>query len=115
MRSELIFEAMSQVPNRFLLAKLLAKAVRGFHKPGFRIQDTTNDVLWRFSRSNPVADLQLANIPSLLPRSNKPARKKAFTSKRSMFPQANLPFTRLLKTVTTRNREPQERQQILGG
>jgi hypothetical protein len=55
MGSALIFRAKSQVPNRYLLAKLLAKATRSFHKPGSRIQDMTNDVLVRLSRSNPIA------------------------------------------------------------
>lgn len=54
MRSELIFEAAVQVPNRFLLAK----ATRGLHRPGSRIHDATNGVFVRFSRSNPIADVQ---------------------------------------------------------
>jgi len=56
MRSDLVFRAMTYVPNRFLLAKILAKASRGFHKPGTRIQDTTNVVLVRFGSANPIAD-----------------------------------------------------------
>ena len=58
MRSELISETMAQVPNRFLLAKLLAKETRSLHRPKSRIHDTTNDVLVRFSRSIPIADVQ---------------------------------------------------------
>ena len=58
MRSELISEAMAQVPNRFLLAKLLAEATRSLQRPKSRINDTTNDVLVRFSRSIPIADVQ---------------------------------------------------------
>jgi len=54
MRSELIFNAMTHVSNRYLLIKLAAKATRKFHRPNTRIQDTTNDVLEFFSRSNPV-------------------------------------------------------------
>ena len=46
---------MKQVPNRFLLAEALAKATRGLHKPGTRIEDTTNDVLTRFGWANPIA------------------------------------------------------------
>jgi hypothetical protein len=64
MRSELIFDAKTQVPNRYLLAKLLAKATRGFHRPGTRIQDTTNYVLARFSRSNPIADMRELEDPT---------------------------------------------------
>jgi hypothetical protein len=56
MRSDLVFQAMTHVPNRFLLAKILARASRGFHKPGTRIEDTTNAVLVRFGNANPIAD-----------------------------------------------------------
>ena len=55
MRSELIFAAMTYVPNRFLLTKLVSKATRKLHKPNTRIEDTTNDVFVRFSRANPLA------------------------------------------------------------
>lgn len=65
MRSELIFGAVAQVSNRFLLTKLLAKATRRFHTPGIRIQDTTNDVLTRFTRSNPIAELQVISDPTV--------------------------------------------------
>jgi hypothetical protein len=55
MRSELIFGAMTYVPNRFLLTSLAAKATRRFHKPNTRIADTANDVFERFTHSNPLA------------------------------------------------------------
>jgi len=58
MRSDLIFEAMTHVSGRYLLAKLVSKTTRKFHKPNTRIQDTTNDVLARFSRANPMADAE---------------------------------------------------------
>lgn len=45
MRSELVFRALQETPNRFQLARLAFKATRLLHKPGTRIQDTTNDVL----------------------------------------------------------------------
>lgn len=54
MRSELIFGAMEHVSNRYLLTKLASKATRKFHRPNTRIQDTANDVLAHFSRSNPI-------------------------------------------------------------
>ncbi len=85
MRSELIFDAKSQVSNRFLLAKLLAEATRVFHRPGSRIQDTTNDVLVRFSRSNPIADVRSSLAPSPPSRHNRPGLKTAYTSRRSAF------------------------------
>ena len=61
MRSELVFSAMAHIPNRFLLTKLASKATRKFHRPNTRIQDTTNDVLGRFSRANPIANVR--NMP----------------------------------------------------
>lgn len=67
MRSDLVFGAMKQVSNRFLLAKTAAQATRGFHKPGTRLQDTTNYVLMQIARANPIAQgnaaLTAANIP----------------------------------------------------
>jgi hypothetical protein len=50
MRSDLIFDAMAHVSNRFLLTKLASKATRKFHRPNTRIQDTMNDVFVHFSR-----------------------------------------------------------------
>lgn len=56
MRSDLVFGALKYVPNRFLLTKLAAKAIRELHKPATRIAETANDVLERFGRANPMAD-----------------------------------------------------------
>jgi hypothetical protein len=55
MRSELVFGATKQVPNRFLLVRTLAKATRGLHKSGTRIEDATDDALIRFGCANPIA------------------------------------------------------------
>ena len=67
MRSDLIFGALTQVPGRFQLTRLAAKATRKFHRPNTRIQDTTNDVLVRFGRRRRIAiaqhNLQIAAIP----------------------------------------------------
>jgi hypothetical protein len=68
MRSDLIFGAMTHVPNRFLLASALAKATRGLHRPGTRIADTTNDLLARFGRTNPIAAEKAAQDSATLPR-----------------------------------------------
>ena len=54
MRSELVFGAMTYVSNRFLLTRVAAKAIRRFHRPNTRIQDTANEVLERFTRANPL-------------------------------------------------------------
>jgi len=53
MRSDLVFGALSQVSNRYRLCQLASKATRKLHKPNTRLQDTTNDVLYRFHTSNP--------------------------------------------------------------
>ena len=47
MRSNLIYDALDTVNNRYLLCQLISKATRKFHKPNTRIQDTMNDVLVR--------------------------------------------------------------------
>ena len=55
MRSDLIFGAMTHVSNRFLLARVAAKATRRFHRPNTRIQDTANEVFERFRGASPTA------------------------------------------------------------
>jgi len=66
MRSELVFGAMTYISNRYLLTRLAARATRKFHGPNTRIQDTTNDVLERFTRANPMAAVRYAdNLQSL--------------------------------------------------
>lgn len=47
MRSDLIYDSLKPVNNRYLLCQLISKATRKFHKPNTRIQDTMNDVLVR--------------------------------------------------------------------
>jgi hypothetical protein len=54
MRSNLVFGAMAYVSNRYLLTRLASKAIRKLHRPSTRIQETTNDVLVRFSRASPI-------------------------------------------------------------
>ena len=56
MRSDLVFGALANVPNRFLLTKLAAQATRRLHRPNTRIQETANEVFVRFRRANPIAD-----------------------------------------------------------
>jgi hypothetical protein len=52
MRSELIFNAERYVPNRYLLMRAAANAIRKLHRPDTRIADTVNDVFARFGRDN---------------------------------------------------------------
>ena len=51
MRSELIYDALRTVQNRYLLCQVASKATRKFHKPNTRIQDTMNEVFERFAGS----------------------------------------------------------------
>jgi hypothetical protein len=47
MRSDLIYNSLRPVSNRYMLCQLVSKATRKFHRPNTRIQDTMNDVLLR--------------------------------------------------------------------
>jgi hypothetical protein len=49
MRSQLIFEALVYESNRYLLCRLVAKGTRKLHRPNTRVEDTTNEMLERFS------------------------------------------------------------------
>jgi hypothetical protein len=87
MRSDLVFGAMKQVSNRFLLAKVLAKATREFHKPGARVEDTTNDVLVRCGCANPIAQRDTAPIAADIPtRRSRPRAAITHQSKRPNVP-----------------------------
>ena len=67
MRSNLVFGAMANVPNRYLLSQLASKAARKLHRPGTRMQDTTNDVLARFSRSNSIGSVRALRVSQTSP------------------------------------------------
>ena len=69
MRSELVFGAMTHVSNRFLLTKLASKATRKFHRPNTCIQETTNDVFVRLSRSSPIPIARYIPKPADIPLS----------------------------------------------
>lgn len=47
MRSDLIYDALDTVNNRYLLCQVVSKATRKFHKPNTRVQETMNEVLAR--------------------------------------------------------------------
>ena len=51
MRSDLIYDALGTVQNRYMLCQLASKATRKFHKPNTRVQETMNDVLVRFGNA----------------------------------------------------------------
>jgi hypothetical protein len=58
MRSELVFEAMANISNRFQLTMHAAKATRKLHRPNTRIQETANDVLIRLSHTKHIENVQ---------------------------------------------------------
>ena len=45
MRSDLVFDALHTMRNRYMLCQLASKATRRFHRPNTRIQQTMNKVL----------------------------------------------------------------------
>jgi hypothetical protein len=67
MRSDLVFSAMTNVSNRYLLTILASKAARAMHRPGVRMEDTANDVFARLSRHNPIACEQTLRDPLVVP------------------------------------------------
>jgi len=60
MRSNLIYGALTHVKNRYQLCQLASKATRKLHKPNTRLQDTMNEVLYRFRSENPMAPVARA-------------------------------------------------------
>jgi len=60
MRSELVFGAMTYVSNRFLLTRLASTAIRNFHRPNTRVEDTANEVFERFTHVNPLPNTSYA-------------------------------------------------------
>ena len=67
MRSDLVFGAMTHVPNRYLLCQLASMGSRKLHRPGSRMQDTANDALRRFSLTNPIAGERAMREPLRAP------------------------------------------------
>jgi hypothetical protein len=57
MRSDLIYDALDTVNNRYLLCQLVSKATRKFHRPATRIQETMNDVLVRVGDAGQADDV----------------------------------------------------------
>lgn len=50
MRSDLIFDALGKVENRYVLCRVCAKGTRTLHSQTGRIEDTINDVLMILAR-----------------------------------------------------------------
>ncbi|HVN17817.1 MAG TPA: hypothetical protein VMU05_03565 [Dongiaceae bacterium] len=69
MRSELVFAAKRNLPNRYELCRLLAIGVRKFHTPNTRIEETTDAVLRRLAYSGVGTEtLDSANIADVQQR-----------------------------------------------
>jgi hypothetical protein len=81
MRSNLVFGALAYISNRYLLTRLASKATRKLHRPNTRIQETTNNVLVRFSRASPIAGARFTQqstaVPPRKPRLSDSARVSA--------------------------------------
>ena len=67
MRSDLVFGATAQVSNRYLLTSIASKATRKLHRPDSRLEDTSNDVLRLFGRSNPIANRGQLDAVAIIP------------------------------------------------
>ncbi len=67
MRSDLVFGAHAQVPNRYLLCRLAAHATCKLHRPNDRIPDTVDDVLILFGEVNPMAEAVVSPKPTAAP------------------------------------------------
>jgi hypothetical protein len=65
MRSDLIYDALDTVRNRYLLCQLISKATRKFHKPNTRVQETMNDVLVRVGNADEADAVIELSIPQL--------------------------------------------------
>jgi len=69
MRSDLIYDALDTVRNRYLLCQLISKATRKFHKPNTRVQETMNDVLVRVGKAHEAESvIEPAPIPLAEPQ-----------------------------------------------
>jgi hypothetical protein len=60
MRSELVSKAFIYESNRYQLCRLIANGTRKLHRPNTRLQETTNDVIERFSA--PVSMVEAARF-----------------------------------------------------
>ncbi len=60
MRSQLVFEASRVIPSRFLLAALLSKGVRVFHRPNTRLAERVNRVLGEIAALQGISGCSVA-------------------------------------------------------
>lgn len=69
MRSELIYSAGNQIPNRFLLSTVAIMAVRKLHLNSTRVEETANNVFTAISNGNylQVTLPELKPLPAIDP------------------------------------------------
>lgn len=67
MRSEIVFEAASRIPNRYSLCLAAARATRRLHVPSTRTQDTMNQVLIDISSGKYGSVIETPEISSPAP------------------------------------------------
>jgi hypothetical protein len=63
MRSDLVFDAVAHIQNRYLLVRLTSKTTRIFHRPDLRLEETANDALRLFCHTNPQETQSLDSLP----------------------------------------------------
>lgn len=68
MRSDLIYDALDTVRNRYLLCQLISKATRKFHRPNTRVQETMNEVLMRVGKAETNTVIEVATMPVAEPQ-----------------------------------------------
>ncbi|HKR94604.1 MAG TPA: DNA-directed RNA polymerase subunit omega [Candidatus Angelobacter sp.] len=68
MRSDLIYDALDTVRNRYLLCQLISKATRKFHRPNTRVQETMNEVLVRVGKAEPSTVIEMTASPVAEPQ-----------------------------------------------
>src|ERR1700755_3478133 len=84
MRSDLVFDALHTMRNRYMLCQLASKATRKFHRPSTRIQETMNGVLDRIADSERQAVLsEPGNVAEAQTRGAYPT--PAFPPRRLLF------------------------------
>ncbi|WP_263411247.1 hypothetical protein [Terriglobus tenax] len=67
MRSEQVYRALNQIPNRFRLCQATARATKHMHIPATRTEDTMNTVLGDISEGKYGKVIETKKIVAPLP------------------------------------------------
>jgi hypothetical protein len=70
MRSDLVFEAVLYLPNRYQLCQMAIQATRKMHKPNTRVPDTTNQVL------SSLREFKLGSVDAVKPSTTRVMEKR---------------------------------------